>query len=231
METDGTIYRLVITKHDNGQLLHYNKQNLVTLTLTDGSKVEIKGYADTISTDDLPKDYYENITDIKFGKVNVNIGINAFHSCTNLKTVTFEDPTRLQSLESYAFEYCSNLETFGITSDTPLKTIPFRALRGCGLKSIVIPDTVETIGSLAFLGCTSLTEITIPKSVTKISMQAFQECTSLTKVTFLSTTPPNFGGWVFKDTNCTIYVPSESVNAYKKACSEYANKIQAIPTT
>ena len=43
---------------------------------------------------------------------------------------------------------------------------------------------VNTIGSAAFWGCTSLTEITIPASVTTIKDMAFQNCTALTSVAF-----------------------------------------------
>ena len=43
---------------------------------------------------------------------------------------------------------------------------------------------VNTIGSAAFWGCTSLTAITIPASVTTIKDMAFQNCTALTTVTF-----------------------------------------------
>lgn len=49
--------------------------------------------------------------------------------------------------------------------------------------AIVVPDNVETIGSLAFYGCTSLISITIPDSVKSIKYWAFRDCTNLTSVT------------------------------------------------
>ncbi|MEE5993784.1 MAG: leucine-rich repeat protein, partial [Oscillospiraceae bacterium] len=52
-----------------------------------------------------------------------------------------------------------------------------------GKSSITIPDSVTTIGSSAFSGCTSLTSVTIPDSVTTIGEFAFSECTRLTSVT------------------------------------------------
>ena len=51
-----------------------------------------------------------------------------------------------------------------------------------GITSIVIPDSVTSIGSSAFSGCTSLAEIDIPDSVTEIGSHAFSGCTSLSKV-------------------------------------------------
>ena len=44
------------------------------------------------------------------------------------------------------------------------------------------PDSVTTIGSYAFSGCTGLTEIVIPDSVTTIGSYAFSGCTGLTRV-------------------------------------------------
>ena len=80
---------------------------------------------------------------------------------------------------------------------------------------------------------TSLTSVTIPSGVTSIGVAAFNGCRGLTSVTVNATTPPTLGKYVFTSTNnYPIYVPSESVNAYKAATnwSTYASRIQAIPT-
>ncbi|MBQ6863053.1 MAG: leucine-rich repeat protein, partial [Clostridia bacterium] len=51
------------------------------------------------------------------------------------------------------------------------------------LPSVTIPDSVTRIGGAAFRGCTSLTSVTIGNSVTSIGIGAFYNCTSLTSVT------------------------------------------------
>ena len=51
-----------------------------------------------------------------------------------------------------------------------------------GLTSMNIPNSVTSIGSYAFTGCTGLTSITIPNSVTSIEVSAFEGCTSLTSI-------------------------------------------------
>ncbi|MBO5439847.1 MAG: leucine-rich repeat protein [Clostridia bacterium] len=50
------------------------------------------------------------------------------------------------------------------------------------IKSIVIPEGVETIGAYAFANLTALEEITLPKSLKMIDQGAFYGCTKLTKV-------------------------------------------------
>ena len=111
----------------------------------------------------------------------------------------------------------------------------YDAFEGCtGLTSVTIPNSVTTIASNSFWNCIGLTSVTIPNSVTSIGSYAFYYCISLTSITVESTTPPTLGSEAFGDTNnCPIYVPAESVAAYKRASgwSTYASRIQSIPTT
>ena len=103
---------------------------------------------------------------------------------------------------------------------------------GCtSLSSIEIPNNVTSIGQNAFYGCTGLTSVTIGNSVTSIGDDAFRDCTGLTSVKVEVTTPPTLGLSVFNNTNdCPIYVPSQSVDAYKAATnwSEYEDRIVGL---
>ena len=102
-----------------------------------------------------------------------------------------------------------------------LSSIGDNAFSGCsGLTSIILPNSIKWIGSSAFNGCSGLTgSLTIPNSVTQIGYRAFYDCCSIDEIIMLSTTPPTLGTDVFCTTNpnFTIYVPYESLNAYKTA--------------
>ncbi len=52
---------------------------------------------------------------------------------------------------------------------------------------VKIPDTVKTIGSMAFYGCSGLTSVYIGDSVTTIGAKAFNSCTSLTSINLKNT--------------------------------------------
>ena len=58
-----------------------------------------------------------------------------------------------------------------------------------GLTSVTIGNSVTNIGDYAFFGCTGLTSVTIPNSVTSIGEAAFAYCPGLTSVISLIEEP------------------------------------------
>lgn len=60
--------------------------------------------------------------------------------------------------------------------------IAYNAFESHKAKSIIIPDSVTTIGANAFAECKNLTNVYIPGSVTTIGTQAFHSCTKLKSV-------------------------------------------------
>jgi hypothetical protein len=84
---------------------------------------------------------------------------------------------------------------------------------------VTIPNSVETIGGMAFTNCTSLTKVTIGSSVTVIEDAVFWECTALTEITCLNPVPPAISEYTFYNvpSSCTLRVPAGSVAAYRAA--------------
>jgi hypothetical protein len=101
-----------------------------------------------------------------------------------------------------------------------------------GVGVITFDGDVTTIGNWAFGGCSALKSITIPNSVTSIGNKAFYNCSALKEVYCKPTTPPTGGSYMF-DSNASgrkIYVPKESVEAYRSAegWSDYKYVIEDI---
>ncbi len=176
-----------------------------------------------------------SLKSIKIPNGVTSIGSSAFDGCTSLTSVTI--PDSVIKIGWSTFAGCTSLTS--ITIPNSVTEIERSAFFGCtSLKSIKIPNSVTEIGKYAFSGCISLKSITIPNSVIKIGEEAFRSCTSLTSVYCKPTTPPaihyyywastSFGGSFPFNSGMKIYVPRNSVEAYKAASgwSSYASYIE-----
>ena len=84
-------------------------------------------------------------------------------------------------IDEMAFDECTGLKSVIIPSS--VASIGRAAFDSCdSLTSVTIPSSVTSIGDYAFYECRSLTGVTIPSSVTSIGASAFSVCTSLTSV-------------------------------------------------
>ena len=167
-----------------------------------------------------------SLTSITIGNGVTSIGEAAFYECTKLTSVAI--PNSVTSIGSYAFYGCTSLASVTIP-DSVISIGDYAFWRCTSLTSVTIGNSVTSIGEYAFCACYSLTSVTIPNSVTSIGVGAFYGCTSLTSVYCKATTPPTGSSNMF-DMNASgrkIYVPRESVEAYKAASgwSNYADYI------
>ena len=159
-----------------------------------------------------------------------SIGQSAFYDCKALTGITI--PESVTIIGAQAFQRCGDLSE--ITIPASVEVIYGSAFSDCtGLVRITLSEGLKTISGNAFYGCTSLSEVTVPASVTSFGASVFNGCTGLTSVTMLPPSPPqDAGNYMFYNTNnCPIYVPEESVEAYKSAqyWNQYANRIRALP--
>ena len=144
-----------------------------------------------------------------------NIVGYAFQNCYSLESITI--PDGVTNIGNYAFQNCHCLDSISLPNG--VTDIGTNAFQNCeSITSITIQEGVTNIGNYAFSGCHALNTITIPASVTKIGNYAFQNCYGLSEYHFRSTSPPTLGGSsVFYGYEFKIYVPSESLQAYKSA--------------
>ena len=171
---------------------------------------------------------YSNLTNISIPSGLTYIGSGAFSDCSGLTEITFGDDVTY--IGDYAFLRCKGLSSFTIPQS--VSGIGYAAFEGTSLSSITIPDNVKTIGDEAFGYLSTLQTVEIGSGITNIGRNAFNNSSGLTSITFNATTPPTLWSGAFSNTNnCPIYVPYESVNAYKNATgwSNYASRIQSIP--
>lgn len=157
------------------------------------------------------------------------VGANAFKNETCMTGVTFPNTLEIIHPDAFAYTYCLKHITF----PSSLKFIGDLAFFVSALESVDIPDNVYNIGKDAFWQNSGLTDVHIGSGITYIGNDAFNGCSALTSVTITATNPPELhNAAVFNNTNnCPIYVPCDSVNAYKTAqnWSTYASRIQASP--
>ena len=114
---------------------------------------------------------------------------------TDKGIIEFQDAVRIVKYDGGADDAYPfiNPETESSTLKTivlpnSITSIGNRALGWCSsLISVTIPNSVTSIGADSFVGCSSLTSIIIPGGVTLIDNHAFNNCSSLTSITFEGT--------------------------------------------
>ena len=187
----------------------------------------------------------EALTEIIFGNGLTTIEESAFYSCSSLQQVTI--PASVTSIGYNVFGNCHALTQINVESDNTSycsengvlfshdKTRLVQYPAGKPETSYIIPEGVATITNGAFESCKKLMTVSIPSSMTTIEQRAFLYCSSLTEMTVLATTPPtveNVNAFSNVSRDIPVYVPAESLAAYKAAdgWKEFTN-LQAISTT
>ncbi|MGC9944112.1 MAG: leucine-rich repeat domain-containing protein [Verrucomicrobiota bacterium] len=126
------------------------------------------------------------------GLTITSIGGDSFQGCTNLTSVTI--PNTVTSIGAFAFDKCYSLSAIMVSASNldysslggalfnKSQTFLIQYPIGNAATNYSIPDSVTTIGDVAFDSCSRLANVTIPDSVTTIGEFSFQFCTNLTSV-------------------------------------------------
>ncbi len=184
------------------------------------------------------------------------IGASAFQECSGIQSLTISNS--VTSIGESAFENCGGLMSISVDPDNPkydsrdncnalietetntlitgssntvipnsVTSIGSVAFDGCyGLKSIVIPNSVTSIGNYAFLCCSGLTSLTIGNSVTHIGRMAFSGCSNLTSVV-IPKSVASLGGEAFRDCSRLTSVTVEQETPYSITESTFTNRTNA----
>ena len=172
------------------------------------------------------------ITSVSIPNSVTTIGSSAFSGCNALASVTI--PSSVTSIGDNAFYNCNNLSYISVENGNTIydsrencsaliETSSNTLLVGC--KNTAIPNSVTSIGSKAFYGCSGLASVAIPNSVTSIGNDAFYGCTGLKDVycrinnpSLVNLCPNAFylsDSWRYAVR--TLYVPKGSFAAYQSS--------------
>ena len=168
------------------------------------------------------------------------IGSYAFSGCKSaFENNTLVLPKKLQTISSYAFEHCKlrsviwneDLNYIGalafFNNDFEEISIPgsvassgYRSFNYCMLlKKVELQEGVTIVGGSCFEGCEILSKVILPSTLTRL-IDPFDRCYLLKDVYVKAIVPPVLDSYAFRDADLnqlSIWVPRESVDAYKKS--------------
>ena len=141
------------------------------------------------SIGDQAFDNCSSLTSVTIPNSVESIGWRAFQSCISLISITI--PNSVTTIGTYAFDGCSALTSMIVENGNTIydsrencnaiiETATNTLLSGC--QNTIIPNSVTSIESSAFSGCSSLTSIIIPNSVTSIVNNPFEGCYGLSSI-------------------------------------------------
>ena len=203
--------------------------------------LDLESATNTIIADEAFKGCY-NLDSLYLPSNLTYISYMAIADCKSLKSITI--PATVEEIDNSAFENCRSLNSIifegaepaqgparHAANATSLWRIGSWAFYNCHqLQNLTIPEGVTEVGDAAFYGCTYLEDMVLPSTIQEIGDNGFALCAKLQKIHVEATTPPTIYSKTFEgvDRAMPVYVPNESVDAYKEALYWKELNIQAL---
>ena len=157
-------------------------------------------------------EYFTTIDGVLYSK-DLKV-LNSFPLACNITDYQVNEST--DSIADYAF-YGAKIHNVRLPEG--LRAIGKSSFCACAnLDVVTVPDNVEKIGPYAFFNCIGMTKLLLGRSLRIVENSAFTYTSALMSVESYNPVPP--AGVVFTDetyTSGTLWVPSESIAAYKDA--------------
>jgi len=176
--------------------LSVNSSGDYTLTFSGSGEIP----ENVMELDSTLSEYREVIADIIISQEITAIGESALKNCTNIRTVTFTEGSRLERIGGAAFSGCTNLNSINLEACHNLTVIDNAvddmdngdenllksggAFYNTGLTQVTIPASVTMLDSCTFYGCKSLKNVTIEEEskINTFGASVFAECSALEKI-------------------------------------------------
>ena len=152
-----------------------------------------------------------------------SIGENNFSNFTKLETVTIPDNSKLKYIYTSAFEKCTSLKSINLPQG--LESIYSRAFYTCSnLTNLKLPSTLTRIDELAFSNGPRFknNELTVPKGVTTIKSRSIYNINDLKTINVENgVTKIEYFAFSDNDSLTRINLPSSIKSVGTYACKSY----------
>lgn len=181
---------------------------------------------------EIPQDMFyraSSFTVISLPPSVTSIANKAFQECFALKTLTI--PEGVVTLGTNVFYDCRALEKVYIPDGVTV--LAASAVYNCASATEVrIPEHITALPDYFMLGSCSIHQFVVPEGVVAFGKSVFSQCGSLKELWMKPLTPPTTGIYLLSGipADCVIYVPEESLEAYRAAenWTDFADKMVGV---
>ncbi|MBQ8551201.1 MAG: leucine-rich repeat protein [Clostridia bacterium] len=165
-----------ITELGNGAFENCTKIRAAIVPKSVSEMYNTTFYEDTVLV--VYENSYAHSLAVEKGLTYITVGEDSDPKVTTVEGMTY----LIASSEAGALSYSGSATTVEIPDKidgNPVTSITGAFKDNTSVKSIVLPESLKTIGKDSFYGCTALTSIEIPDGVTFIGNSAFRGCNGI----------------------------------------------------